>query len=137
MHRGFVFLVNFLGCAIGFTICVVEHIVMYVRYPQEQRAIETRLILVAFWGIVLLVYGVIAYKYYVLSIVAIYVCMFGGIQFDVSDLVSKMPENLPLVILCGYVMLMIGGVIQTGISKLIYKKELSEWAFTTAWQRGK
>ena len=110
---------------------------MYVRYPQEQRAIETRLILVAFWGIVLLVYGVIAYKYYALSIVAIYVCMFGGIQFDVSDLVSKMPENLPLVILCGYVMIMIGGVIQTGISKLVYKKELSEWAFTTAWQRGK
>ena len=137
MHTGIAPLYNFLGCAIGFTICVVAHIVMYVRYPQEQRAIETRLILVAFWGIVLLVYGVIAYKYYALSIVAIYVCMFGGIQFDVSDLLSKMPENLPLVILCGYVMLMIGGVIQTGISKLIYKKELSEWAFTTAWQRGK
>ena len=84
-----------------------------------------------------MVYGVIAYKYYALSIVAIYVCMFGGIQFDVSDLLSKMPENLPLVILGGYVMLMIGGVIQTGISKLIYKKELSEWAFTTACQRGK
>ena len=60
-----------------------------------------------------------------------------GIQFDVSGLVSKMPGNLPLVILCGYVMIMIGGVIQTGISKLVYKKELSEWAFTTAWQRGK
>ena len=140
MHTGIAPFYNFLGCAIGFTICVVSHIVMYVRFvrfPQEQKVIETRLLLVAFWGTIIMVYGAIAFKYYVLSIASLYVCMLVGIQFDVSNLVSKMPGNLPLVILGGYVMIMIGGIIQTGISKLIYKKELSEWAFTTAWQRGK
>ena len=137
MHTGIAPFYNFLGCAIGFTICAVSHIVMYVRFPQEQKVIEARLLLVAFWGTIIMVYGAIAFKYYVLSIASIYVCMLVGIQFEVSGLVSKMPGNLPLVILCGYVMIMIGGVIQMALSKLIYKKELSEFAFTTAWQRGK
>lgn len=125
------------GIILGFGVGVLARVIMYVQHPTLGYMWGMELVVMGFWGMVLLVYMAVAFKYYVISILVFYICLFGCMGMDFTELAEKLQLPFGLGIVLGLVMLLVGGAVNILISRAIYKKPLSDMAFVPAWQRGR
>lgn len=91
------------------------------------------------WAFVILLFTGVCYKFFVVSMIVMYIFMFGvGMPLEIG-LHFFIPKGFihPLVaIVADIVLVLTGGVIQYGLMKLFYKFPLSKAVFGTAAKRG-
>ena len=87
------------------------------------------------WAFVILLFTGVCYKFFVVSMIVIYIFMFGAGMLLKIGLHFFIPKRFihPLVaIVADIVLVLTGGVIQYGLMKLFYKFPLSKAAFGAA-----
>ena len=90
------------------------------------------------WAFVILLFTGVCYKFFVVSMIVIYIFMFGAGMLLTIGLHFFIPKGFihPLVaIVADIVLVLTGGVIQYGLMKLFYKFPLSKVAFGAAIKR--
>lgn len=98
-----------------------------------------KLLMTGMWAFVILLFTGVCYKFFVVSMIVMYIFMFGvGMLLEIG-LHFFIPKGFihPLVaIVADIVLVLTGGVIQYGLMKLFYKFPLSKAAFGAAAKRG-
>ena len=97
-----------------------------------------KLLMTGMWAFVILLFTGVCYKFFVISMIVIYIFMFGAGMLLKIGLHFFVPKGLihPLVaIVADIVLVLTGGVIQYGLMKLFYKFPLSKAAFGAAIKR--
>ena len=90
------------------------------------------------WAFVILLFTGVCYKFFVVSMIVIYIFMGGAGRLLKIGLHFFIPKGFihPLVaIVADIVLVLTGGVIQYGLMKLFYKFPLSKAAFGAAIKR--
>lgn len=94
-----------------------------------------KLLMTGMWAFVILLFTGVCYKFFVVSMIVMYIFMFGvGMPLEIG-LHFFIPKGFihPLVaIVADIVLVLTGGVIQYGLMKLFYKFPLSKAAFGAA-----
>ena len=97
-----------------------------------------KLLMTGMWAFVILLFTGVCYKFFVVSMIVMYIFMFGvGMPLKIG-LHFFVPKGFihPLVaIVADIVLVLTGGVIQYGLMKLFYKFPLSKAAFGAAIKR--
>ena len=97
-----------------------------------------KLLMTGMWAFVILLFTGVCYKFFVVSMIVMYIFMFGvGMPLEIG-LHFFIPKGFihPLVaIVADIVLVLTGGVIQYGLMKLFYKFPLSKAAFGAAIKR--
>lgn len=91
------------------------------------------------WAFVILLFTGVCYKFFVVSMIVIYIFMFGAGMLLKTGLHFFIPKGFihPLVaIVADIVLVLTGGVIQYGLMKLFYKFPLSKAVSGAAAKRG-
>lgn len=98
-----------------------------------------KLLMTGMWAFVILLFTGVCYKFFVVSMIVMYIFMFGvGMPLEIG-LHFFIPKGFihPLVaIVADIVLVLTGGVIQYGLMKLFYKFPLSKAVFGAAAKRG-
>lgn len=98
-----------------------------------------KLLMTGMWAFVILLFTGVCYKFFVVSMIVMYIFMFGvGMPLEIG-LRFFIPKGFihPLVaIVADIVLILTGGVIQYGLMKLFYKFPLSKAVFGAAAKRG-
>lgn len=98
-----------------------------------------KLLMTGMWAFVILLFTGVCYKFFVVSMIVMYIFIFGaGMPLEIG-LHFFIPKGFihPLVaIVADIVLVLTGGVIQYGLMKLFYKFPLSKAAFGAAAKRG-
>lgn len=98
-----------------------------------------KLLMTGMWAFVILLFTGVCYKFFVVSMIVMYIFMFGvGMPLEIG-LRFFIPKGFihPLVaIVADIVLVLTGGVIQYGLMKLFYKFPLSKAVFGAAAKRG-
>ena len=97
-----------------------------------------KLLMTGMWAFVILLFTGVCYKFFVVSLIVIYIFMFGAGMLLKIGLHFFIPKGFihPLVaIVADIVLVLTGGVIQYGLMKLFYKFPLSKAAFGAAIKR--
>lgn len=120
------------GIAVYLAVVVIE--VVRACVGQGSMGHSSRLILLC--GVLLLLlnlYVGVAYKYFAVSIFLLAVCMVGfynlsGIMGDTALAQFFLAIPLPVALVIGLCCALLGGVMQYGVSLLVYKKPMSRRA---------
>lgn len=97
-----------------------------------------KLLMTGMWAFVILLFTGVCYKFFVVSMIVMYIFMFGAGMLLEIGLHFFIPKGFihPLVaIVADIVLVLTGGVIQYGLMKLFYKFPLSKAAFGAAAKR--
>ena len=98
-----------------------------------------KLLMTGMWAFVILLFTGVCYKFFVVSMIVMYIFIFGAGMLWEIGLHFFIPKGFihPLVaIVADIVLVLTGGVIQYGLMKLFYKFPLSKAAFGAAAKRG-
>ena len=98
--------------------------------PQMESTMATTILLCALFVIVLYIYTAFAYKYFIVSVFAFcitFAVTMGILGSDPSHFFPNMSYGCAVLI--GYAAVLLGGLAEFVIGKLLYKKPLSERAF--------
>lgn len=99
--------------------------------PEEKRF--NALLFMGFFGFCYLVYYAFAYKYMAVSSIVLFLAIipiFAASMFGMmkrTETAALLP--VPVIIVLGYVMILVGGVLCFYFSKLVYRKDFSRSAF--------
>ena len=97
-----------------------------------------KLLMTGMWAFVILLFTGICYKFFVVSMIVMYIFIFGAGMLLEIGLLFFIPKGFihPLVaIVEDIALILIGGVIQYGLMRLFYKYPLSKAAFGAAIRR--
>lgn len=132
-------LLAFLANVIVFTVIIIIKMVEIRMFPEESSVILGCLLVVAVLQILLGVYNGLCYKYFALSLIVMYILIFGcsflgGYSMVIREESLSVGFSAPVyhspaaVVLITYVSIVIGAVLQYVVSLVVYKKPLSKWA---------
>lgn len=137
-------LLAFLVNMIVFTVMIIFKMAEAWMFPEEAAAIWGSLISVAMLHVLLGVYNGVCYKYFAVSIIIMYVMIFGvsffggyvvrkgGLGVGFGALVYHSPVASIAVI---YGSIIVAAILQYVISLALYKRPLSKWAQGAAMKR--
>lgn len=125
---------------IEFTILIVIKMVEIYLFPQDTSVILGCLVMVAVLQILLGIYNGLCYKYFAISMIVMYIVIFGcsflGGYTMVSEESMSVSINMSVSVLCSppgaivvtYGSLVVAAILQYVVSLAVYKKPLSKWA---------
>ena len=119
------------GCElILYTIFIVLHLVLSHFHPEHTELLVNTILFTGIAAFLLALYTGTAYKYFFLSIALFFITylvftMFGN-YFTYNEF--NIPLSLPVTILIGYVLVILGGLLQYLLYLLFYKHNLSKYA---------
>ena len=80
------------------------------------------------------IYAAIAYKYFALSVCALCAMMAILGELFTETNVFIIDGNWATILICSYVIILLGGAAAFFVGKLLYKRPLSKYAFGAAWK---
>lgn len=114
-------------------------VITTMKAYEELADQGVKLLMTGMLAFVILLFTGICYKFFVVSMIVMYIFMFGAGMLLEIGLHFFIPKGFihPLVaIVADIVLVLTGGVIQYGLMKLFYKFPLSKAAFGAAAKRG-
>lgn len=109
---------------------VILKVIEYVNYPESRGGIVNGLLVICIYALVIAVYTGLAYKFFVASLILFFVVYMGTYVFLAKILDVTQPAFMPFpvaIVLC-FVTVIVGALIQYGVSTLVYKYPLSKRA---------
>lgn len=126
---------TFAGNIIVFSLLILVKAAEASAYPQDAAIIWGMLLFTGILQIVLGFFNGLAYKYFALATIMVYIVIFGsgflmGLgTFALRGTVIETIVTTPaFVIFITYVCIAIGALLQYAMSVAVYKKPLSKWA---------
>lgn len=122
-----------------FTVLLIEKAILLKIYPASGDEILKSILCVVLLNFIAIVYNGICFKYYIFSIIGLMLTV-GGVSPFNNSIYQKIiePFNYDMkwlvIIIMGYVLILLGGLIEYGIRCLLYKKPLSKIAFNGAFR---
>ena len=130
---------NVIMSFVFYTLLVVYRIIMSVMYPQNERDIIASLFLINIMFFALFIYTAFVYKYFIASIIVF--CFTIPLVVTGMNIINSFNilADLTLinVIIFGYVVIVVGALIQYMICRLIIKKPISQRAFRGIFKEAK
>lgn len=113
-----------------FTCVVIEKAILIHNYPENtQIYLETLLIIVAYQVTAMLYIG-LCYKYFVAATICFFAVIMGlTAGAHILSRNNHLSLSFPVEVIIGYIAIIVAAVLEYLISMLIYKKELSKFAF--------
>ena len=113
-----------------FTCVVIEKAILIHNYPENtQIYLETLLIIVAYQVTAMLYIG-LCYKYFVAATICFFAVIMGlTAGAHILSRNNHLSLSFPVEVIIGYIAIIVAAVLEYLISTLIYKKELSKFAF--------
>lgn len=133
-------LVTLFGNLAAMAVIVTIRLVIASLFSEQASAVLGTLPLLGLVGFALIVYSGLMYKFFVISIIVLYVVMviggvysgFGAAMGNSSDLSQIMSLPTHVAILLCFVLVLAGSGLQYLITRLAYKRPLSKYAFGSA-----
>lgn len=125
--------------ALCYTILVVERVIVWSITKNAE--VFNNLLVIGISAAVVILYCMFVYKFFVLSIIILYMLMFtGGI---VIGIVSRVVDGIALplstspvlAVILSYVLILIATIAHYVMTRLLYKYPLSKYAFGAALRR--
>lgn len=126
------------GCElILYTLYIILELIVVHLHPEYTEMLILNILFSGISALFLAIYTGTAYKYFFLSIILFFVTylainMFTGyMRYNTIQL----PFSLPLAIILGYVLVLVGGISQYLLYLLFYKRNLSKYAQGSAMRK--
>lgn len=113
-----------------FTFLVVEKTILIKVNPETEEELLANFVLLIVMVFGAMVYTGFCYKFFLTG--TIFFCIYVGATMTLVELIIRngviKPDFVTTVIL-GYVLIVLGGLVEYGLASLFYKKDLSKFAF--------
>ena len=118
-----------------YTFLLIEKAVLIKAHPQREDVYMGTMVMVLMFMLATYIFVAVCFKYYWFGFILMMAMVFGT-QFVMMDMfMNDNGEiaigfiNLPEIAVAGYVIILMGGLLEYVIARLLYRKPLSEFAF--------
>lgn len=119
---------------VAYTFLVAIRVVgcSFIESPVYKTALIRDVVVVGIAGFLIILYSSMIYKYYVLSLVVVFITVFPVMFFGDRILAKLSWLDGWLAVVVGYVILILGAVLGYTLAKLFYKKDIEGVVFRNA-----
>lgn len=117
-----------------YTVLVIERVILVHFNPQDKDMLMFNLFTIVMMLFIMFIFSAICYKYFVAGFI-IFLALMMGTTFGLNEVCTRggyefiCNMGFGTFIIIGYIAILAGGAIEYLIGKLLYRKQLSEFAF--------
>lgn len=118
-----------------YTFLLIEKSVLIHLHPEKEDVYVGTLTMMLTFMVATFIFVAVCFKYYWLGFILMMAMVFGSQFFMMNIFMNENGDiavgmiNFPVIAAAGYVIIILGGLLEYGIARLLYRKPLSEYAF--------